>query len=43
MDTSNSHGIVFGGQADSDSEDSVPDAGEGLETVSACLECCGQN
>jgi hypothetical protein len=52
MDTSNSHGIVFGGQVDSDSEDSLPDGpepetpevpGNGVEMVASCLECCGPN
>jgi hypothetical protein len=54
MDTTNSHGIVFGGQIDSQSGDGHSDSpgsgpetsdgtGEGVEMVASILECCGQN
>jgi hypothetical protein len=54
MDTTNSHGIVFGGQIDSESEDGPSDSsgpgpeildavGEGVGIVASVLECCGQN
>jgi hypothetical protein len=39
MDTTNSHGIVFGGQVDSDSEDSLPDGPD----CTSVLDCCGPN